>query len=114
VSRPAPADPGLRVRVVTVDLIPPRPGVALRAVATIRLGRHWLIRGVRVLATPAGDLRVTVPAARDPRRHVWQDICFPTTRAARAALDAAVLAAYSRALEVSVTPAPTLCKEDGT
>ena len=91
----------MTVTVSRCQLLIPTAGHACLALVDVvlRAGPQdaWMIRGLRVLRTSAGGLRVAVPARRRVGRG-WHDVCFPLTPTSRAALDRAVLAVVRRRL----------------
>ncbi len=67
------------------------------ATANITLGGCFAVKGLRVMDGKNG-LFVAMPDRRDGQGK-FQDICFPTTKEMREALNTAVMGEYQRAVE---------------
>lgn len=69
----------------------------LLATANVTLGGCFAVKGLRVMDSKKGPF-VAMPDWKDSKgeRH---DICFPTTKEMREALDSAVMGAYQRTVE---------------
>ena len=80
-----------------VKVFPSQRDGNLLASANITLGGCFAVKGLRVMDGRNG-LFVAMPDRRDGQGK-FQDICFPTTKEMREALNTAVMSEYHRAVE---------------
>ena len=69
----------------------------LLANASVTVGGCFAVRGVRVMNSEKGAF-VSMPQRRNAQGE-YKDICFPTTKEMRQALNSAVLDAYNKVME---------------
>jgi stage V sporulation protein G len=86
---------------ITAKVYPMKePRENLLAFASVNVGDAFAIRGVKVLQGKNGPF-VSMPQMKYGRGE-WQDVCFPTTREGREAVNRAVLGEYQKS---KATPA---------
>ncbi len=92
----APAMPGVDVKIF-FPKDPEKDHGKLLAFASVNLGGVFAVNGIRVYDTDKGPF-VAMPSTKgqDDKYH---DICCPTTKEMRQALNAAVLGAYQQEVE---------------
>lgn len=92
----APAIPGVDVRVY-LPKDPEKDHGKLRGFASVNLGGVFAINNIRIYDSSKG-LLVSMPSTKgqDGKYH---DICCPTTKEMRKALNAAILGAYQQEVE---------------
>ena len=88
----APAVPGM-----TVKVYPAKEPGKLLAFASVNLGGVFAVNNVRIYDSEKGPF-VSMPSSKG-KAGQYRDICFPTTKEMREALNAAVLGEYQRAVE---------------
>ena len=88
----APAVPGM-----TVKVYPAKEPGKLLAFASVNLGGVFAINNVRIYNSEKGPF-VSMPSSKG-KDGQYHDICFPTTKEMRQALNAAVLGEYQKAVE---------------
>ena len=96
-SAATPAVPGVDVKIF-FPKDPDKDHGKLLAFASVNLGGVFAVNNIRIYDTQKGPF-VSMPSAKglDGKYH---DICCPTTKEMRQALNAAVLGAYQREKEV--------------
>lgn len=80
-----------------VKVYPTQKESNILATASITLGGCFTVKGVKIVDGKNG-LFVAMPTRRDGQGN-FQDICHPTTKEMREALNSAVLGEYQRAVE---------------
>ena len=92
-SAPAPAVPGVDVKIY-LPKDPDKDHGKLLAFASVKLGGVFAVNGIRIYDTEKGPF-VSMPSTKgqDGKYH---DICCPTTKEMREALNTAVLGAYQQ------------------
>lgn len=86
--------PGLNV---SVKVYPAKDSGSLLAFASVSLGGCFAVNGIRIMDTERGPF-VAMPSRKD-KDGKYHDVCCPTTKEMRQALNAAVLGEYQRAVE---------------
>ena len=93
-----PATQGNQTLGINVRVYPAQEnGKNLLANASVTVGGCFAVRGVRVMNSEKGAF-VSMPQRRTAEGE-YKDICFPTTKEMRQALNNAVLDAYNKAME---------------
>lgn len=87
-----PAVPGM-----TVKVYPAKEPGKLLAFASVTLGGVFAVNNVRIYDSEKGPF-VSMPSSKG-RDGQYRDICFPTTKEMRQALNAAVLGEYQKVVE---------------
>lgn len=82
---------------VSVKVYPTKESGSLLAFASANLGGCFAINGIRIMDTERGPF-VAMPSRKD-KDGKYHDVCCPTTKEMRQALNAAVLGEYQRAVE---------------
>lgn len=84
---------GVDVKVYPVK----EPTGNLLAFASVNLGGCFAVNGIRIMDTQKGAF-VAMPSRKD-KEGKYHDLCCPTTKEMRQALNAAILEEYQRAVE---------------
>lgn len=109
---------------VSVKVYPQNDKGNLLAFASATIGGCFAVNGLRVMSGEKGKF-VAMPASKDAEGK-YHDMCCPTTKEMRKALDAAVLGEYQKAVEkpsvrgalqagakeAAERPAPSVPKQD--
>ncbi len=80
----------------------PEPKGRQLAFASVTLGGVFAITGIKIMGGGEKGPFVAMPSAKD-REGNYKDICFPTTKALRVQISAAVMDAYNAAIEKGLT-----------
>ena len=96
-SAPSPAVPGVDVKVY-FPKDPEKDHGKLLAYASVNLGGVFAVNNIRIYNSDKGPF-VVMPSTKG-KDDKYHDICCPTTKEMRQALNAAVLGAYQREKEV--------------
>lgn len=103
-----PAVPGVDVKIY-LPKDPDKDHGKLMGFASVNLGGVFAVNNIRIYNTENGPY-VSMPSTKgqDGKYH---DICCPTTKEMRQALNAAVLSAYEKAVEQERPPLRARCAE---
>lgn len=82
---------------VSVKVYPVKEEGKLLAFASVNLGGCFAVNGIRLMDTDKG-LFVAMPSRKD-KEGGYHDICCPTTKEMRQALNAAIIGEYEKAVE---------------
>ena len=88
---------------ISVKVYPVQDSKNLLATASVTLGGCFAIRGIHIVDSGKGAF-VAMPQRQDSKGE-YRDVCFPTTKEMRQALNSAVLDEYQRAAERSFSRA---------
>ena len=95
-----------------VKVYPTQKESNILATASITLGGCFTVKGVKIVDGKNG-LFVAMPTRRDGQGN-FQDICHPTTKEMREALNSAVLGEYQRTMEQSFSRAEKAMEKRGS
>ena len=109
-SAPTPAVPGVDVKVY-FPKDPEKDHGKLLAFASVNLGGVFAVNNIRIYNSDKGPF-VAMPSTKG-KDDKYHDICCPTTKEMRQALNAAVLGAYQREKEVERPSVLGAIKEAG-
>ena len=82
---------------VSVKVYPTKESGSLLAFASVNLGGCFAVNGIRIMDTKKGTF-IAMPGRKD-KEGKYHDLCCPTTKEMRQALNAAILDAYQQAVE---------------
>ena len=109
-SAPTPAVPGVDVKIY-FPKDPSKDHGKLLGFASVNLGGVFAVNNIRIYDTDKGPF-VSMPSTKG-KDGEYHDICCPTTKEMRQALNAAVLGAYQREKEVERPSVRGAIKEAG-
>ena len=109
-SAPTPAVPGVDVKIY-FPKDPSKDHGKLLGFASVNLGGVFAVNNIRIYDTDKGPF-VSMPSTKG-KDGAYHDICCPTTKEMRQALNAAVLGAYQREKEVERPSVRGAIKEAG-
>ena len=109
-NAPTPAVPGVDVKIY-FPKDPSKDHGKLLGFASVNLGGVFAVNNIRIFDTDKGPF-VSMPSTKG-KDGEYHDICCPTTKEMRQALNAAVLGAYQREKEVERPSVRGAIKEAG-
>lgn len=82
---------------VSVKVYPTKESGSLLAFASVNLGGCFAVNGIRIMDSEKGVF-VAMPSRKD-KDGKYHDVCCPTTKEMRQAMNAVILGEYQRAVE---------------